>query len=470
MQTTLERNNQSYHQDPLFHEALRLFQSGAWESGQAVLARLQEKFPLESDLRRLRQEMLLRSRIDIDEQEDRVRTMRRRILTLAVRLAILAAVVLGGLVAFRLYANWIQESWAVASENLSRELAKVELAARFRDAQELLRSGRTDAALALLNQISAQDAQYPGLQETITQAQRAQDLERRYFQAMGLVEAGDTQNAMAILKDIYAEEPYFKDVKLQIENIENEFLLGDLLEQADAAYTAAQWETAISGYETVRALNADFKADHVESRLFESFLNAANERLVKEPDSLTAMDVAQSYYRKALALRPGNERIKAEQDAARQTIEARLVKSYVEAAQAAIASQGDSLEALQSAKEYILKALKIYPEDAELKMQNTLAAAYLRAQDSFAKGRWFDVIDSLEIVYKEDPAYASGTACQTLYEAYMQAGNFEESGGNFETALDYFPQRGQSGGTERAGLPRPLRSPGACGTYSGKPG
>ncbi len=437
MQTTLEMAD-SYQKDPLFHEALRFFQSGAWESGQAALASLQDKFPLEPDLRRLRQEMLLRSRVDIDEQEDRVKAMRRRILLWSVRLAILAAVILGGMTAFRLYATWIQESWAVAGENLGREVLRVEMAARFRDAQELLRSGRTDAALALLDQISAQDAQYPGLQETITQAQHAQDLERRYFQAMGMVEAGDTQGAMAILKDIYAEVPYFKDVKLQIENIENQFLLGDLLEQADAAYTAAQWETAISGYETVRALNADFKSEHVESRLFESFLNAANDRLVKEPDSLTAMEVAQSYYRKALVLRPGDERIKAEQDAARQTIEARLVKSYVEAAQAAIAGQGDSLEALQSAKEYILKALKIYPEDAGLKMQNILAAAYLRAQDSFAKGRWDVVIDDLELVYSEDPAYASGTARQTLYEAYLQYGDFEESGGNFDTALDFF--------------------------------
>jgi tetratricopeptide (TPR) repeat protein len=255
---------------------------------------------------------------------------------------------------------------------------------------------------------------------------------------MSLIEAGNAQGALETLRGIYADEPFFKDVKLQIEKLENQFLLGDLLEQADAAYSAAQWETAISGYETVRALNADFQADHVEERLFESFLNAANDRLVKEPDSLTAMEVAQSYYRKALALRPGDERIKAEQEAARRTIEARLVKSYVEAAQVAIAGQLDSLEALQTAKDYILRALKIYPDDAGLKMQNTLAAAYLSAQDNFAKGRWFDVIDNLEIVYKEDPAYASGTARQTLYEAYMQAGDFEESGGNFDTALDYF--------------------------------
>jgi hypothetical protein len=77
-----------YHESSLFREALRNFQLGNWAEGFNHLRELEESYPLEREIRALRQEMQIRARIDQDEREDNWNHKKRLALTWITRIAL----------------------------------------------------------------------------------------------------------------------------------------------------------------------------------------------------------------------------------------------------------------------------------------------------------------------------------------------------------------------------------------------
>jgi tetratricopeptide (TPR) repeat protein len=113
----------------------------------------------------------------------------------------------------------------------------------------------------------------------------------------------------------------------------------------------------------------------------------------------------------------------------------------VNAAKSTLVDQADSLVALEIAERYFRKALALRPQDPEIKTERELAYLYLKAQTDFNAGLWTEVISGLEIINVEKPEYAAGTARQTLYEAYIARGDAWMSKGEFEAAMEDY-QRG----------------------------
>ena len=157
--------------------------------------------------------------------------------------------------------------------------------------------------------------------------------------------------------------------------------MSEIFDQAEMHNLAQEWQQAATGYENLRVLDPIVQSEIVEDRLFTSYVNAARKVLVRQADSLEALKVAESYFRKALVLRPQ------------------------------------------------------YPE---IKTERELARFYLDAQENFIKGRWTDVIAGLEVINSKDPDYATGTALQTLYEAYVARGDNRMKNSEYEFALEDF--------------------------------
>jgi tetratricopeptide (TPR) repeat protein len=181
-----------------------------------------------------------------------------------------------------------------------------------------------------------------------------------------------------------------------------------------------------------------YQADLVEEHMFNAYMSAAVEILSTDTESLVALNESETYFRKALSLRPQDPVIRSEREQARQSFKDRLYRSYMEAAQAALADKADSLEALTAADQYFFKALELRPNDAEAQKQRDLAHTFIEAQGDFSKNRYNQVIDKLEVVVLEDADYASGTARQTLYEAYIARGDAAMLSGDYEQALGDF--------------------------------
>ncbi|HEX9027630.1 MAG TPA: hypothetical protein VF823_00565, partial [Anaerolineales bacterium] len=427
----------SAHQHPLYRSALQHFQQGEWEAGLDELNKLAESFPLDHELRQLRQEMLLRSRIDQDERADHKATRSRRLATNLVRIGLIVVFIGLVFVSVRTYSNWLQARVAAARQNINVQMQQVELASKFRNAQELILAGRTAEARSLLNEIQAAKTDYPGLKDAQAQVEKLDSLEHDYTEAQRLVGLADYQGALNVLQKIESQDPYYKDVALQITDIRRQFLFGDLLAQADAKYLAKDWEGALTGYETVRALDSQYQAETVEEHLFNSYMNAAQAVLASKAD-LDGLNKAENYFRRALALRPKDAEIQKKWAEARKTVEDRLVNSYLEMGQAALTNQADSLEALQTAEGYFHEALKLQPDNPDVKVQDDLARIYLKAQVDFVKSQWNDVITGLEQIYKNNPDYAVGTARQTLYEAYIARGDESLASGQYDASLTDF--------------------------------
>ncbi len=256
---------ESHLTDPDFQAVMLQFQNGSWEAGLRKLDEMVEKYPLNHQLRTLRQEMRMRARIDADEIDDHRQANRRKARRIMIRLGVVTAalvLLLSGVIA---YSSWIQNQWSTARARIQSEVQMVEMAVTFRDGQDLLQVGRYTEALALFDQVSTVNPEFPGLKQAMNQANKMLDIEVRYQLAVQLMDQREMTQALELLEAIQAEEPFYKDISIRIADIQGRFFLGDILAQADKAYTAEDWPAAASSYETLRALNPQYRV-HARGR------------------------------------------------------------------------------------------------------------------------------------------------------------------------------------------------------------
>ena len=372
---------ENYRDHPLFSSAMQHFQEGVWQASLREVEWLMEHFPLEQELRALRQDLILRAQIDIQEVRDEVNAKKVRVTTYTSRALVAGVVAVIVILGFQSISSVIQEKVEVARTAIKEEIFLIEQSAKFRDAEALLRADRPSEALSLLEEIANRGADFPGLQPALMQAFNASMLQNRYAEATNRIEFHEWGTARIILEEIAGQEPNYRDVPLLLANLDNLSYISEIFDQAEIHNRAQEWEQAASGYENLRVLDPNFQSEIVEDRLFTSYVNAAREVLVRQADSLEALKLAESYFRKALVLRPQNPKIKTERE---------------------------------------------------------LARFYLDAQANFLQGRWTDVIAGLEVINSKDPNYAAGTARQTFYEAYIARGDSRMESGEYESALEDF--------------------------------
>jgi tetratricopeptide (TPR) repeat protein len=197
----------------------------------------------------------------------------------------------------------------------------------------------------------------------LEKAQSLISLEALYNEATQKKLAGDLVGALATFQEIENQYPNYRDVTLQSKDIQRQFTLDDLIKEADIAIQAGEWEKAVSDYEQVRNRDFSYQTEIVEQRLYYSYLNAAQELLIDQPDSLEALTTAQGYYSKALSLKPQDTTVIEELETARTTIGNRLFNKFIELAQQSLIGQPDSIEGLKTAEEYLSKASAIRPSD-----------------------------------------------------------------------------------------------------------
>lgn len=430
--------SESYLAAPLYTEALQSFQRGDWGTGLEQLNTLVEKYPLDNELRSLRQEMQLRARIDEYEEEDKSRQKQSLITRLLIRLVLLAIILTGVFWVGANYFSWFQQQLFVARGNIEEEVENIATSIKYRNAQNLYLAGRLEEAKTLFEEVEAAEPEFPGLAYYLTQVDDSAAIEKMYLEAVAWIDSGHSTEALAILEEIETVSPYYKNVPLLLDNVKRDLLLDDILLQADIAFRQKDWEEAITGYTSLLALDPDYRTEYIEEQLFNSFLDAAEEIIATPTAALEDLLRAETYFRKALALKPRDEEALQRRAKARYIFEENLFWRYVEAAHETLAGQSDSLDALTIAEGYFRAALKLRPGHEQIAVERELARLYLRAQANFAQSRWNEVIADMEDITERDADYAMGTARQTLYEAYLVRGDGQAASGQYEAALsDY---------------------------------
>lgn len=435
----MSSENLTFSDHPLYHQAVEAFQLGDYEAGKAHLSALLEVYPLSPDLRALNQEMALKARIDQDEVDDRREQKRARVMRLVLRAGVFLAFV--GLVVFgiRTYSSWIRSQVQAAQFVLEQQAQQLELGVRYNNARSLVAANRPEEAQALVDQIAAENPDYPNLEELQVQIDRLKTVDDQYQKAVRLVEISDP-SALPALRELQASQPGYKDVPQLIENLERNSLLAELYMQGNVAYQETAWDEAIPAYERILSIDSSYRAGDVEQRLFESYIAAGEEMLTNPEGDIEDFDRANNYFRAALALRPQDITALEKQAEAQKKFADLQISEYVNQAGELLRSQGDSLAALEDAETLFSEALRIRPNDVELQQEVEMARSYLAAIQEFSKNNWNLVIGSLEAVVQQDPDYAIGTAHQALYEAYIGRGDSWLAVGDYYAALSDYEQ------------------------------
>jgi tetratricopeptide (TPR) repeat protein len=402
-----------------FREAMENFQFGEWQKGLVELNELMEKYPFDLELRALNQEMQIRARIDDEEIKENQRELIRRISFWGVRIAVIFVVLIAVVIGFQTYAGWVQQQYLQVQDRVLKQAYVLELAAKFRNGQNLYQAGFYTDALTLFQEIRESDPQYPQVDFYIQETQSLADLDVEYERALELVRTEKYEEAYEVFKTIANERPNFRDVLIRINDLEKNFLISDALDEANIAFQEQRWDDAISGYEYIRNLDPGYYSQEVEDYLYRSYVFAAEEALALENQTLESLKIAEDYFGRALTLRPQNPEIRARRALAREAYDLRLANSYIENAENVLTTQPDSLNALKIAEAYFTEALRVRPNDETILFKRDLAQIYLKAMDNFSLGFWDNTIELMTIVYSAEPDYASGTARQTLYEAYV---------------------------------------------------
>jgi len=427
-----------YLEDSLYTEFMQAYQSGNWIDSEEKLERLIEDYPLDNGLRYLRQDLLLRSNVDgveaIDIKEDRKIFIKMLVLRIIGSAAVIALLVVG----YTYSSTWLQERIAIAEQTVLELAQENSLNAKYADAQAFIQAERYSEALTLLKEINSDEPDYQNLTEVLIEAEALLAIDISYEDAMDLISQGDGIAALEILTEIAVDTPFFKDIDAQIGDLEREYLLGEVLDDANAAFQEERWIDAINNYERALQIEPDLDALGVEDQLFDSYIFGAEVLLTSENLDLSDLALAEAYFRNSLSLRPQNRDALERRANVSDSIPGLLATGYIQEAQKALIEQGDSIKALATASDYFGKALSLNPDAALIRLQYNMARRYLTAESAFRNGQWSSAILDLEFVVSSDRSYAEETAEQVLYEAYGARGNEFLSVGNFAAALEDF--------------------------------
>ena len=284
----------SYLKDPKFQAIMEHLQNGEWEAGLEGLDVIQHEYPLETKaIDQIRRETILKTKLDIDEIEDKKRDRIRKYTKIFLQIAAGALVIAVIFLGITRFDTWIIQQWRNITESLERDVASIEQAIRFRDARSYLQANYPETALEILEEIAASGEDYPGLQDLITEAETAKRVKADYKSAVALLENGDSLGALSKFEEINEVYPNYLDIELRIGDIKGEFYLLDLLEEAETVYNDGEWELAASQYETLRAIAPEYKPKLVETRLIRSYMNIATEILDAETEDPDALGLAE---------------------------------------------------------------------------------------------------------------------------------------------------------------------------------
>lgn len=432
------KETESYLNSPDFQEAMDHFRVGRWDAGFSKLMEVEKRYPMEVELRALRQEMEVRSRVTQYEGEEtrkqRLQQAAKYSLRISAGLLILVVIFLAVLT----YSGWIQGQITKAQTDFSENLLQAQLAIEFQNGQQLFTAGKSDDALVIYEGIKAKNPDFPGLADAIDQAQALKGVEEQYTQAMNLLQLGDSAQALSLLQDISQKMPNYRDVSLQIKNLRSETRMNAVMQQADLAFTEGRFEDALASYESLRLMDPSFQTSHVEDYLFQSYINAAQALLAEPVPTIETLRKIDTYFSNALSLRPLDRDALAARTQVRRVIEANVIGDYVGQAQAVLANEPDSLEAQQAAKDLLSRALEVSPNDPNVLMQFQLAQAYIEAISYFTSSNWDGVIEQLEFVISQQAGYANGTAIQMLFDTYIARGSDYIAAGDYSLALEDF--------------------------------
>ena len=304
--------------------------------------------------------------------------------------------------------------------------------------RNFIRVGNTQMALESLNQILDIDPNYVPLIELTNQVNQLREMDVLYNEALVKIDNNKFLEALDLFKQIEVKNPTYKDVRFQIQNIEEQYKVDELLMVADQAYVEMRWEDVILAYEEALGIKSGLESPQLEEQLFTSYYERIKLNLSSDNPSIEDIDIAEAYYYKAVALVAQDKAFTQERRELQQFLVSLLNLKYRQIAKAFIEAPNMTEESIAKAVEYFRKAVNLAPGDVKINSELDKAQTYLLALQKFNRMEWDAAITNLEKLSRFQSNYANGMVQYMLYEAYTARGKRFLSAGYFLDARKDF--------------------------------
>ncbi|HBO33577.1 MAG TPA: hypothetical protein DD636_02360 [Anaerolineaceae bacterium] len=429
-------NNFDLPSDPDYLRLLEHYQNAEFSECIALLEILELRYPENPELQTISDDLTMRKSFDnmtsaIRKGEVRATskvTVNLILFTLFGIISIVAIIFASSMVLFK---NVSEDT----AQDVSIRVSSLNL-----QADQLLLGGQPGPALEIVEKIKAIDPDYENLPELIERTDALLEFEGRYQEALSLINQGKQNEALILLKQLDSEKPGMWDISQRIASIEKENQIADYKKTGNSAYKKEEWDKVIVSYENALSLDPSLNDPLILEQLLYAYLNQIITMLESDSTAIDDIDVAEQYYRKAIALIPQNKGLVNQRSNLQEVSSNLLELKYTQIAKANLEDKGQTVSSISKAISYLGKALNLNPKNAALQADLTNAKVYKIAFQYFVDMDWAQAITKFEIVVTSDKNFAGGNASALLYEAYYALGKQYYNAGIYIDARTYLEQ------------------------------
>ena len=412
-----------YAADPNYKDLLKHYQNADWDAGLDVITSLLKVYPEDPGLLEFEHEIQMRVSMQrVGQESDRVE---RREQLIKVGTQVVIGLVAATIVFFAIRWGFNLYNSRVDQARLERTQVALaqELASKYESAEKYMQGGRINEALALYEEIQEIDPEYDEVSAKIVEAEALLELEAVYQQGRSEYLDGELETAKQTLQKVLSVNPRYKDAAIIVKNIDNTLTIEALRQQAQEAYENNDWKGVVQSTEEIKRIDNTTDLSDLEVQIFTSLMNLVIETAESGNASVEDVELAERYYREALALFPQNKDF-AKERAELQRVASDLVanKFYIFALQL-IEQEDYSIESMEEALRLLNKATNIGTGSPAIAAEISQLTLFLSAFDNFVGRRWEQAIDRFEQLYRTSPDYGNGMLKYLIYETYLARGD-----------------------------------------------
>ncbi|HAF49227.1 MAG TPA: hypothetical protein DCL08_08340 [Anaerolineaceae bacterium] len=417
--------------DPDYVKLNEHFQKGEKDLAMMVLNALEKRYPDHPELQKIKEELQLKSSVKelakkIEKGEKR--THRREFLNLAI-FAVIGTII--AIAAFYFASRFLLSG--ALEEQVDQNTGQ--LTSLQSQAEQLLARGRPQPAAEIIETMREINPNWEALPELTERAETLLGLEEDYNQALTLADQGENAEALAIFQSIEAAQPGLWDVHNQIAAMEEKVQINTFLEQGSAAFQSGDWAGVISAYESALALDPSVNDPRMRKQLIQAYLNEMSSVVENENTLLDALESAEDYYCRAVALIPQGGEFSAQRTRLDELNTAIKEKKYIRMARDIFADPYQTVGMVGSAVNYLRQAASLNPRNTSLQGDLQNAQAYRDGFQSFVAMNWEPAIESFNQILSSNSGFLQGHAAVLLYESYFGLGKQVAASGLYEDAV-----------------------------------
>lgn len=422
--------------DSDYLQLVQYYQDAEFVKCADLLDEMEEQYPEHSELQKIRDDLSLKLSLKSMESRNKKEESRKRTKTT------LNMSVFGILGTFLVLIAFFFSYLYLANIDTARRAEDEEatLASLYEQANQLLLVGKPEPALAVIDTIESINPDYEPLQELTSRAEQLLSMEEKYQTAVQMVEEDNIEGALAVFQEINAKVPGLWDVSQQITSIETSIQRDQYLQDGNTAYQEENWDQVIASYESVMALDPNYDDALMKEQLFQGYLQKIIVLLQTTNSSTEDIEIAEEYYRKAVALFPQSKEFASERENLQEVSSDLLEVKFTQTAKALLSDRDQTSASIAKAVAYLKKAANIQQNNSALQLDIENAEYYQVAFQNFTEMNWPQVITNLTKVVAVDHNYANGNAKVLLYEAYYALGKQYYSAGFYQDAINQLEQ------------------------------